>query len=49
MKPLGQIKRNSTGSIYGRSFIRFPHFILIGQKHGRHDSKIIPFMGVIAL
>ena len=32
LKPLGQIKQNFTGSIYGRSSIRFPYFIQIGQK-----------------
>jgi hypothetical protein len=31
-----QIKRNFTGNIYGRSSIRFHHFILIGQKKQRH-------------
>ena len=31
-KPLGQIKQNIKGSIYGRSSITFPHFIPIGQK-----------------
>ena len=31
-KIFGQIKRYITGSIYGRSSIRFPHFIPIRQK-----------------
>jgi hypothetical protein len=33
LKPHGQIKRNFTGSIYGRFSIIYPHFIPIGQKH----------------
>jgi hypothetical protein len=31
LKPHGQIKRNFTGSIYGRFSIIYPHFIPIGQ------------------
>lgn len=38
LKPHGQIKRNFTGSIYGRFSIIYPHFISIGQKHGRHGQ-----------
>ena len=29
LKPLGQMEPNFTGSIYGRSFTKFPHFVLI--------------------
>ena len=32
VKPLGQMEPNFTGSIYGRSFIKFVHFIPIGQQ-----------------
>ena len=32
LKPLGQMEPNFAGSIYGRSFIKFVHFIPIGQK-----------------
>ena len=32
LKPLGQMEPNLTGSIYGRSFIKFVHFVLIGQQ-----------------
>ena len=38
MKPLRRIKQNFTGSIYGRSSTRFPHFFPIGQKHGRYGQ-----------
>ena len=32
LKQLGQIKPNYTGSIYGRSFIKFDHFVPIGKQ-----------------
>ena len=32
LKPHGQMDPNYTGSIYGRSFTKFPHFVLIGQQ-----------------
>jgi hypothetical protein len=32
LKPLGQIKQNFIGIVCGRSSVRFPHFIPIGQK-----------------
>jgi hypothetical protein len=36
LKPHCQIKQNLTGSIYGRSSIRFSHLILNGQKTSHH-------------
>ena len=32
LKPLGQMEPNLTGSIYGRSFMKFVHFVLIGRQ-----------------
>ena len=32
LKPLGQMEPNCRGSIYGRSFTKFSHFVLIGQQ-----------------
>ena len=32
LKPLGQMEPNLAGSIYGRSFIKFVHFVPIGQQ-----------------
>ena len=32
LKPLGQMEPNLTGSIYGRSFMKFVHFVPIGQQ-----------------
>ena len=32
LKPLGQMEPNMAGSIYGRSFIKFVHFVPIGQQ-----------------
>ena len=32
LKPHGQMEPNFTGSIYGRSFTKFPHFVPIGQQ-----------------
>ena len=32
LKPLGQTEPNYTGSIYGRSFTKFPHFVPIGHQ-----------------
>ena len=32
LKPLGQMEPNFPGSIYGRSFINFVHFVPIGQE-----------------
>jgi hypothetical protein len=31
LKPLGQMNRNSVGSIYGQSSIKSAHFVLIGR------------------
>ena len=32
LKPLGQMEPNLTGSIYGRSFMKFVHFVPIGRQ-----------------
>ena len=32
LKPLGQMEPNLTESIYGRSFMKFVHFVLIGRQ-----------------
>ena len=32
LKPLGQMEQNFAGSIYGRSFMKYVHFVPIGQE-----------------
>ena len=32
LKPLGQMESNFAGSIYGRSFIKYVHFVMIRQE-----------------
>ena len=41
LKPLDQMEPNLTGSIYGRSFMKFVHFVPIDDKHGRHGQFLI--------